>query len=109
MLRIYWNGVKYSMKAMLFCCMAKQERYKVAQNLIQTGGIKTVSELLTLLDKKAIYADIMSPERFDTLLVDPSQFRFSDAYAIAAKLGVEDMEIIQLVHNEYLSHKKKRK
>jgi hypothetical protein len=89
--------------------MAKDSTYNVAKNLIQNGSIKTVRDLLEVMDKKGIYKDIMSPIRFDTLLVYPSQFRFSDAYAIASKLGVEEMEIIQLIHNEYLSRKKKRK
>jgi hypothetical protein len=68
--------------------MAKEKRYTVAKNLIETGGIKTVSDLLTILDKKAIYKD--------------------DAYAIAAVIGTDEMAIIQLIHNEWLSRKRKK-
>jgi hypothetical protein len=88
--------------------MAKEKRYTVAKNLIETGGIKTVSDLLTILDKKAIYKDVMSPVRFDTLIADPSQFRFSDAYAIAAAIGTDEMAIIQLIHNEWVSRKRRK-
>jgi hypothetical protein len=90
--------------------MAKEKRYTVAKNLIEIGGIKTISDLLEVMDKKAIYQDIpASPIRFNALLADPSQFRFSDAYAIAAAIGVEEKLIIDLIHAEYLSRKRKRK
>ena len=88
--------------------MAKQERFKVAKKLIETGAIKTISDLLGLVDKKAIYKNIpASAIRFDKLVADPSQFRFSDAYAIAATIGVDEKLVLDLIHNEWLSRKKK--
>jgi hypothetical protein len=89
--------------------MAKDKRYTVAKNLIETGAIKTVRDLLEVMDKKAIYKDVMSPVRFDTLIADPAQFRFSDAYRIAEIIGVEERLVIDLIHAEYLSRKRKRK
>ncbi len=90
--------------------MAKQASFKVAKNLIEKGDIKTISELLEIVDKKAIYKNIpASAIRFNNLVADPPQFRFSDAYAIAATIGVDEKLLLDLIHNECLSRKKKRK
>lgn len=90
--------------------MAKQKSFKVAKNLIETGGIKNISQLLEIVDKKAIYKGIpATPIRFNNLVADPPQFRFSDAYAIAATIGVDEKLVIDLIHNECVSRRKRRK
>ncbi len=39
----------------------------------------------------------------------PSLFTFQDAYAIAEVIGVDEKLIIDLVHNEWLSKRKKKR
>jgi hypothetical protein len=90
--------------------MAKPERFKVAKRLIENGSVKTLRDLLELVDKRHIYMDIpTSAIRFNKLIDNPEQFMFRDAYAIAVTIGVDEKLILDLIHAEYLSRKKKKK
>ncbi len=59
---------------------------------------------------KHSYGDIStSAVRFNKLIDNPGLFQFQDAYAIASVIGVDEKLIIELIHAEWLSKKRKRK
>jgi hypothetical protein len=90
--------------------MAKQNKYQLAKSLIESGGIKNIQNLLAVVDKTPLSKDIKTTaERFNTLIADPLQFRFSDCIAIADVLQVDPERIIALVYAEILSKKKRKK
>ena len=90
--------------------MAKENKYRLAKNLIEAGSLKTLQDLLAVVDKTPLSRDIkVTPERFNNLLVNPVDFRFSDCIAIADIIQVDPHQIIGLVYAEILLKKKKRK
>jgi hypothetical protein len=90
--------------------MAKQEPFRVAKNLIESGGIKTISDLLEIVDKRAIYKDIpTSAIRFNKLLDNTELFTFGDAYKIAQTIGLYPKLILDIIHSDWLFRRKRKK
>lgn len=88
--------------------MAKDDRYKVAKNLILDGSVKTIRDLLTIVDKTPLARDIRtSPARLNKLIGNPALFMFGDCYAIAAVIGVDEKLIVDLVYAERKVKKRK--
>ena len=90
--------------------MPKEKRYKSAKNQIEGGYIKTLTDLLDVLDKTPLSKDIhSSPVRFNKLLSNPALFTFQDAYSIAEVIGVDEKLILDIIHNEWVSRRKRKK
>jgi hypothetical protein len=90
--------------------MAKDDRYRLAKSLIESGGIKNVRDLLGILDKTPLAKDIkVTPERFNKLIDNPVLFMMQDCIGIAEVIGVDPKLIIDIVYAEIMSKKKKRR
>lgn len=89
--------------------MAKKDRYTVAKNLILDGSIKTIRELLAVVDKTPLALDIKTaPARLNKLIANPALFQFEDAYKIAALIGVDERLIVDLIFADRKKPAKKR-
>jgi hypothetical protein len=89
--------------------MAKEDKYRIAKSLILNGSIKTVRDLLGIIDNTPLSKDVKTtPIRFNGLIDNPESFTFRDCIAIAETLQVDAKLIIDIVYREILSRKKKR-
>jgi hypothetical protein len=86
-----------------------ETNYLTAKSLINSGKIKTLSELIAIIDKTP-FARLSktTPERFNKMIEDPALFRMGDIYNMAQVIGVDDKLVVDLVHNEYVKRRKKR-
>jgi len=90
--------------------MPKEKRYRAAKNQIEGGYIKTLTDLLDVLDKTPLSKDIhTSAVRFNKLILNPALFTFQDAYNIAEIIGVDEKLILEIIHSEWVSRKKKKR
>jgi hypothetical protein len=91
--------------------MAKDKRYNTVKNLITGGYIKSFSEILDTIPKTVVAHDLgMHHQTFDKLIKNPERFTFKDAYRIASLIDVDQLVIINLIHNQCGIEKKiKRK
>jgi hypothetical protein len=100
----------YSMIPLFICLMARDKTYIIVKNLIEQGFVKNISDLLNHLDKTPFSKDIKtSPYRLNKLIENPALFQFQDAYNISEVLKVDPKIIIDLVHNEWVIKKQKKK
>lgn len=107
---IWYIIVKYSALSHYFSLMAVNPRYKTANKLISEGSISTIGELMDIIPKTPLAAEIKtSPQRLNKLLSNPELFLFQDAYNIAALIGVDEKMIVDLIHNQYMADKKGRR
>ncbi len=90
--------------------MTKDKRYKVVNNLISTGYIKTFRELLDTIPKTTIAKDLgMHHQTFQKMIDNPERITFKDAFRIAAMIGCEEMAIINLIYQQCIEDKKSKK
>lgn len=90
--------------------MAKKDRYTVAKSLIENGSVKTIRDLLTVIDKTPLAKDVrVSAVRFNKLIANPALFMFQDAINIAEVLGVDPKLIIDLIYADIAKGKRKKK
>ncbi|OJW55176.1 MAG: hypothetical protein BGO55_08935 [Sphingobacteriales bacterium 50-39] len=87
-----------------------QNKYLTAKGLLISGKIKTLSELLDIVDKTPFSRDAKTtPERFNKMLAKPDLFRMADIYNMAQAIGVDDKLVLDLVHNECVKWRRKKK
>ncbi|GGB12211.1 hypothetical protein GCM10011511_39800 [Puia dinghuensis] len=90
--------------------MAKMSKNSIAKKLILSGEIKTLPELLSVVDETPFSRDIgTTPERFSRLLDNPTLFRFADVYNMASTLGVDSKIILEMIHEYNLQKQKRRR
>jgi hypothetical protein len=94
---------------MFLCYMAKENKYQLAKSLIESDGIKNIQNLLAVVDKTPLSKDINTTAgRFNNLIENPVEFRFSDCIKIADVLKVDPQRIIAIVYAEILLKKKQK-
>jgi len=90
--------------------MANQTRYQVAKKLVQAGQIKVYSGLFDVIPRKPLSRAIgTTPERMAKLIDNPELFMLRDIYNTAHLIDVDEKLVIDLVHAEYLSKRKRKK
>lgn len=90
--------------------MINEPPFSTAKKLISSGYIKNLSDLLETIRKTTLARAMKtSPERFNKLIENTELFLFKDAYTIAELIGVEEEQIIQLIHAERLLQKSNSK
>ena len=101
--------IDYLAKSQFICYMAKEDKYRIAKSLILSGNIKTVRDLLGIVDKTPLSKDVGTTAiRFNGLIDNPENFTFHDCIAIAEVLQVDPKLIVDMVYREMLSKKKRR-
>jgi hypothetical protein len=69
-----------------------------------------LQNLLDVLDKTPLSKDIYtSAVRLNKLILNPALFTFQGAYSIAEVIGVDEKTMVDIIHNECVSKKKKKK
>lgn len=90
--------------------MAKDKRYNTVKNLITAGYIQSFSEILDTVPKTVVAHDLgMHHQTFDKLIKCPERFIFKDAFRIASLIEVEELQIINLIYNQYTIDKKRKR
>ncbi|HVU94833.1 MAG TPA: hypothetical protein VHE34_06390 [Puia sp.] len=86
-----------------------ENKYLTAKQLLLSGKIKTLSELLAIVDKTPFSRHAKTtPERFNKMIENPALFRMGDIYNMAQVIGVDDKLLVDLVHNEYVKRRRRR-
>ncbi|MDO6433306.1 hypothetical protein Q4E93_22030 [Flavitalea sp. BT771] len=81
----------------------------VAKTLLLSGEVKSLSDLLAIIDKTPFSREAKTtPERFNRMLDNPALFRLGDIYNMAQIIGVDDRLLLNLIHNEYIKQRKKK-
>lgn len=90
--------------------MAKDKRYTTVKNLISAGYIKTFSEIFDTIPKSVIAADLgFNGERINKLMNNVGLFIVKDLFKLAELIGVDEIEVMKLVCNQYGTDKRRRK
>ena len=89
--------------------MARDYRYTTVKNLIAGGYIKSFREMFPTIPKSVVARDLgMNNGRFTRLMNDVKKFTLEELYRLAGFLEIEETTMLTLVHEQYLSDKKKR-
>lgn len=90
--------------------MPKDKRYNTVKNLITGGFITKFSEILDTMPKSVITKDLgMHHDTFEKVIESPDRLTITDAFRIAAFIEVDEMKLMELIHNEWKEKKAKRK
>jgi hypothetical protein len=90
--------------------MPKDKRYLTVKNLITGGYIKKFSEIIYTVPKSTITRDLgMHHQTFKKVMKSPDRLSFTDAFKIASFIEIDEREIMNLIHNEWIEKKDKRK
>lgn len=90
--------------------MAKDKRYTTVKNLISAGYIKTFSEIFDTIPKSVIAADLgFNGERINKLMNNVGLFIVKDLFKLAELIGMDEIEVMKLVCNQYGTDKRRRK
>lgn len=77
----------------------KEERFKAAKVLIESGHIKSWSEIFLHIPKSLVGAELgFNGERISKLVADPSDMRIKDLKAIAEIIGCKEETLFSLVN-----------
>lgn len=90
--------------------MAKDRRYITVKNLISGGYITTFREIFDTIPKSVIAADLgFNNTRMNKLLDNIDRFIVRDLFKIASLIEVEEILIMRLICNEYVTEKKSKR
>ena len=90
--------------------MVKDRRYRTVKNLISGGHIKSFREIFDTLPKSVVARDLgMNNTRFTRLMNNVDLFLVKDILRLASLLEIDDMVLINLVHQQYKGDKKVKK
>ena len=90
--------------------MPKDKRYNTVKNLITGGFITRFSEILDTIPKSTITRDLgMHHDTFEKVIESPDRLTITDAFRIASFIEVDEMKLMELIHNEWKEKKVKRK
>jgi ferritin len=89
--------------------MAKDERYKRAKHLIQTGYIKTFRAAVENVNKTIVARDLGTHhETFEKLLSHPEKV-LEKIYALAELFEIEPVKLFELIDNQVQEDKRNKK
>ena len=90
--------------------MAKPKGTNIAKKLFLSGDIKTLADLLEVIEPTPLSRSIgTSPARFNKLIANPALFTFQDLYAIADLIEVDRKLVADLLFIESNKVTKKKK
>ena len=90
--------------------MAKPKGTNIAKKLFLSGDIKSLADLLEIVEKTPLARSIgTSPARLNKLLANPALFTFQDLYSIADLIGVDRKLLVDLLFIESNKPTKKKK
>ncbi|OQP50297.1 hypothetical protein A4H97_00160 [Niastella yeongjuensis] len=90
--------------------MSKDKRYDTVKKLVTGGYIKKFSEIIDTIPKSTITRDLgMHHQTFKKVMKSPERLSFTDAFKIASFIEIDEREIMNLIYNEWLEKKAKRK
>lgn len=82
--------------------------YKTAKILIEGGQIKEFHEIFEYVPKTAVKRDLgINYTRFQKLLKRVQGFKLEELFMLSRLIGVDEITMIQLTCNEYLTTKGK--
>jgi hypothetical protein len=89
--------------------MAKDRRYGTVKNLITGGFIKSFGEIFDILPKSVVARDLgMNNVRFSKLIANVDLFTLKDLFHFATLLEIEELVLLNLVHQQHLAKKKSK-
>ena len=92
--------------------MTKDPRYKTIQKLILADSLKSFRELfeLEIIPKSVVARDLgISLDRFDKMIADVGRFNAGKLFRLAGLIEVEEKQVMNLICNQYLLDKKKKR
>ena len=90
--------------------MAKDRRYKTVNILISGGHIKSFREIFDTLPKSVIARDLgINNLRFSKLINRVDLFLVRDLFRLATFLEVEEMVLMDLIYQQYVTDQKNKK
>lgn len=88
----------------------KDKRYEVVNKLIKAGEIIRFEQIFDVIKPFVIQKDFgIHNYRLTSLILNPEGWKFSEAYELAALFEVDEKVMVDLIHNQYLYNKEKRK
>jgi hypothetical protein len=80
---ISYITIQFSANPVFICYMAKTDKYLLAKSLIEAGSIKTLRDLLGIVDKTPLSLDIKTtPIRFNGLIDNPENITSATALGL---------------------------
>lgn len=92
-----------------YIIMSKDNRYIAIKNLIASGFIIRLVQIVDIIPKTTIARDLgMHHQTFEKLIKDPEKFTFEQAFFIASLIEVDSKVIIDLIYRQYTENKKNK-
>jgi hypothetical protein len=90
--------------------MPKDKRYNITKLLIQSGDVKSLSEVFDIIPPSVVARDFgTNYTRFTKLAANPELFRLKEIYTLAELFEVDPLKMMALTHATYLKKNAKRK
>jgi hypothetical protein len=89
--------------------MEKDVRYSTIKKLIQTGDIKTLTEIFDkeIITKTKVRKDLgIHNQRFNKLLEHPNKFLLDDLFRFAELIDLDEKSVVDLAINQWQQQKK---
>ena len=85
----------------------RHAQYQSAKSLFDAGQMKTVTQLLSVVNKTTFSKDAgTTPERFKRILHDFSIATLGDFYRMSQVLDVDEKLIMMLFYNNYVEQRR---
>ncbi len=90
--------------------MVRDRRYKAVKALIDNGEITCFNEIFEYIPKTRVLTDLGTQhKRFNRLMNQSEQFVLAELFMLARILEVDDRKMFELVYNQYLQQKERRR
>ena len=90
--------------------MKRDDRYSLVKPLMSTGHIRTFQDLFKFIPKTVIAKDLgMNYTRFTRLIENVDDFILRDLFRLAELFEIDELAVLNLVHQQYLADKKGKK
>jgi hypothetical protein len=89
--------------------MSKDNRYITIKNLITSGFIIRLVQIVDIIPKTTIARDLgMHHQTFEKLIKDPEKLTFEQVFLISSLIEVDPKVIIDLIYRQYTENKKNK-
>jgi hypothetical protein len=89
--------------------MSKDNRYITIKNLITSGFIIRLVQIVDIIPKTTIARDLgMHHQTFEKLIKDPEKLTFEQVFLISSLIEVDPKVIIDLIYRQYTENRKNK-
>ena len=87
-----------------------RNNYSSAKKHITDGDVQSLADLWKFIDPTPFARSAKTtPERLNRMIDNMSMFRLGDIHNMAQVLGIDDKTLLDIIHNDYVKQRRKKK